>query len=362
MLRRIPSTPLVCLVVLLSLILLNASWAAGPDESLDMLLKPNQAGSAPTVVARKAKAVPYTSRTMATSAAIPHFQPRPMGIITKVKPPCAPCPPFACGRPPCHLAVPRPGQWEIGVGALFAHVRGRIAWPRYSQYSGYYATDDSALWPRLTDQLALPVNQTVAEFSALYQFRPNWGIQFTLLAFDMHGGGQVTVPNNFLGYFVFGNQIFTWGQQIQSEWIHDYNTLALVYTPIQTCVSRVSISAGWVHVDDKINALCTNCGYGASTFSEGTDSAMVGLEFQKCLMSTWNCGSFSSDCKGAAIFLDDAQGWDVELGGRYTIPLNAGRWGYVKGGYRLVNLNRSESNFVFDHTLDGGFFEFGFIF
>ncbi len=60
MLRRIPSTPLVCLVLLLSTIFLNASWAAGPDESLDILLKPNQVSSAPTVVAHKAKSVAYS--------------------------------------------------------------------------------------------------------------------------------------------------------------------------------------------------------------------------------------------------------------------------------------------------------------
>ena len=124
MLRRIPSTPLVCLVVFLSTIFLNASWAAGPDESLDILLKPNQAGSAPTVVAHKAKAPRAASKYVVAPVAVPYPPPPPMGI-TKVKP--SMCLPFAVGAPMCILPAPRMGQWEMSAQAFFASVRGKIA-------------------------------------------------------------------------------------------------------------------------------------------------------------------------------------------------------------------------------------------
>jgi len=125
----------------------------------------------------------------------------------------------------------------------------------------------------------------------------------------------------------------------------------------------VSLSGNWVHVDDRINVICSTCGFGNSTFSKNTDAAMVGLQFQKCLVAMPNGGTFSCDSKAGAIFLDNVEGWDVELGGRYSIPLNAGgRWGYLRGGYRFINLNKSQSDFVFSNALEGGFAEFGFIF
>jgi len=267
-----------------------------------------------------------------------------------------------CGAPLCILPAPRAGQWEMSAQAFFAHVRGTVQWPRYSQYTGYYQSDDSALWPNLSDQLQLPVHQTIGQFTAQYQFRPNWAVRYSVLGFEANGGGLVQV-NNAIGYFVFGNQTFTYGQQIQSKWSHIYHRLGLVYDALRTCAAKVSITANWVHLDDKIEVLCTTCGFGAQTFSKNTDAAMVGLEFQKCLKSMCNGGAFSTDCKAGAMFLDNIEGWDVELGGRYSIPLNAGgRSGYVKGGYRLVDLKKSQSDWVFNNALEGGFMELGFIF
>lgn len=359
MLRRIPSTPLVCLVLLLSTIFLNASWAAGPDESLDMLLKPNQVSSAPTVVAHKAKSVRTASKFVAAPVAVSYPPPLPMGI-TKVKRPM--CPPFAFCGPMCILPAPRMGQWEMSAQAFFAHVRGKIAWPRFSQFNAFQ-TDDSALWPNLTDQLQLPVHQVIGQFTASYQFRPNWAVRFSVLGFEMNGGGLVQQVNNLTGFFVFGNQTFTFGQQIQSKWTHTYSTVGLVYDAIRNCRAKVSVSANWVHIDDRINVICSTCGVGNSTFSKNTDAMMVGLEFQKCLVARCNGGTFSCDAKVGGMFLDDVEGWDAEIGGRYSIPLNAGgRWGYLKGGYRVIDLKKSQSDFVFNNALEGGFAEFGFIF
>ena len=45
-----------------------------------------------------------------------------------------------------------------------------------------------------------------------------------------------------------------------------------------------------------------------------------------------------------------------------AIPLNAGRSGYVKAGYRLVELKKSQNDFLLKDALEGGYMEFGFIF
>ena len=51
-----------------------------------------------------------------------------------------------------------------------------------------------------------------------------------------------------------------------------------------------------------------------------------------------------------------------QAGARYSIPLNCGRWGYFKGGYRSVDIKKGEPKLVFNQALEGGFMEFGFIF
>ena len=126
---------------------------------------------------------------------------------------------------------------------------------------------------------------------------------------------------------------------------------------------KMSVFADWVHVDDRVDVTCTVCGLSNSTFSKSTDSAMVGLEVQRCMVTTRNGGTFSCDYKAGVIFGDDVEGYDLEAGGRYSIPLNrAGRWGYVKGGYRAVQLKKSQNDYLLKNTLEGGFVEFGFIF
>ena len=47
MLRRIPATLLVYLVILLPTLFVAASWAATPDESMEILLKPNPTSNSP---------------------------------------------------------------------------------------------------------------------------------------------------------------------------------------------------------------------------------------------------------------------------------------------------------------------------
>ena len=55
MLRRSLTTLLVCLVVCLVMVATGSTWAANPDESLEILLKPEDAKAPSTPTAHKAR-------------------------------------------------------------------------------------------------------------------------------------------------------------------------------------------------------------------------------------------------------------------------------------------------------------------
>ncbi len=355
MLRRIPFTPLVCLVIFVSTCLFNVSWAAGPDESLEILLKPNQTSIATTPTVQPTKA--RRSIGAASYGAPPAF-------ITKVKAPvqamCAP----GFMPPTCILPVPQVGQWQIGVQALFARLRGNVGWPNLQNNNvwgwgaGWFNTN-----PNFTDSLQLPAYQTLPAVDVRYQFRPRWSLRFWALGTELKGGGW---PQDTF-YFGFQGggwtpQLFNWGNPITSRWQHGYYQVGLMYDAIRTCNTMLSVYGGWAHTDDRIDVGCSWCGWQSSTLSKSTDNVSVGLELQKCVVTTSTGGTFSLDNRAAAMFMDNSTGWDVQLGGRYTIPMNYGRWGYLKGGYRYINNNKNQNDYALNYTIDGGFAELGFIF
>lgn len=356
MLRRLPYTPLVCLAIFLLTILATASWAASPEQSAQMLLEPSKPTETSAPTDRQAKIRPTT---VSKAGMMPRIFacPPPYGI-TKIRPEF--CLPYGIA-PACILPAPMPGQWELGAQVFFARVTGKVQWPRYSSYFYGYAGQGGDEWlaADFSDSLMLPKHAAVVEIKARYQFRPNWAVRYSVIPFALNGGGMPDISRQ----FVFGNFLFTSGLPIQTKWQHAYHRAGLVYDAVRTCSSKVSVFADWVHVDDRIDVDCTPCSVVRQTFSKNTDSSMVGFEVQRCVTTTANGATFSCDSKAGAIFLDDVEGWDVELGGRYSIPLNsATRWGYMKGGYRLVNLKKSQSDFLLKDSLEGGFMELGFIF
>ncbi len=356
MLRRIPYTLLVCLAIFLSTILGSALWAASPEQSAQMLLAPDKASTPHGPAVQQAKTRPSMVSKAGPLPAMLSCPP-PLGI-TKVRPVIGL--PYGAA-PGCILPGPLPGQWEIGAQVFFARVTGKVQWPRYSSYYYGYAGQggDDSLAADFGDSLMLPKHAAVVEIKARYQFKPNWAARYSVIPFALDGGG---LPD-FSRQFVFGNFQFTSGLPIQTKWQHAYHRVGLVYDAVRTCSSKVSVFADWVHVDDRIDVNCAPCSFIQQTFSKNTDSSMVGLEVQRCVATTCNGATFSCDYKAGAIFLDDVEGWDVELGGRYSMPLNnATRWGYMKGGYRLVNLKKSQSDFLLKDSLEGGFMELGFIF
>lgn len=356
MLRRIPYTLLICLVFCVSIFTSQTTWAAGPDESLELLLKPNQGPpvAAPAVGGTKTRRATKVTTIPTTVNCLP---PAPAGI-SKVKAsvsgpvqgPIGPISPI--------LPAPKMGQWEMSIQFIFANTRGSIAWPRYSPlFLGILGWENNA---DFNGDLKLPSYKVWPQFTASYHFRPNWAVRYTVLGNELQGGGWIDT------YFLFGNPynpFILFGQMANTKWIHTYQRVGLVYDAIRTCSAKVSVFADWVHTDERIEANCSFCGpFFNSVWSNSINAAIAGLEFQRAIKTAWNGGTLSWDCKGGGIFLDDTEGWDVEVGARYSIPLNCGRAGYVKGGYRLVQLKKTQYDFLFKSNIEGGFIEGGFIF
>ncbi len=361
MLRRTPSTLLVCLAFFASTILTGLAVAADPQEALDVLLKSNDASASTAVKAPKirTRSAP-PPRRFAYRPADP-YAPMPMGI-SKVKAPPQVCAvePWAL---PCILPQPQMRQWEMSFQVLWARTRGTIAWPRNSWwYSGWWGWNNEI---DLNDVLGIPGHGTLGEFRARYQFRPNWAVRYSVIATQLSGGQGWNW--NWVGYQLqFGPLLLVTGQPYQSKWTHAYHRAGLVYDAIKTPRSVVSVFADWAYSEDRIELNCAwGCGgygYNGAIFSKSSSMALVGLEYQRCLQTAFNGGTWSCDYKGGYLFLDDVNGWDVSAGLRYSIPLNCGRSGYAKGGYRLVDIKKSQQDLLFNNAVEGGFLEFGFIF
>lgn len=355
MLRRLPTTLLVCLALAMSAAMLGNAWAAHSEGSPEKLLIASPvaaqgltAGVTPKPIVKVKPAAIYPT--------CPYGYVRP--DVRKVKP--AYMIPYGAAVQPveCYLPTAQTGQWDMSAGILFARLRGKIAWPRYSSlaWGGYWGgqTEDTDF----TNGLQLPAHLVVPTWSVTYQFRPTWGVRYSGLAFQASGGGQTSDAIRFGTW----QQSYGYGQGVQSKYQHAYHRVGIVYDALKTCKSTVRLFADWVHAEDRIeSSSCVNCGQ-STVFSKTTDAAMAGIEYQKCVKRTSNGATFSWDCRAGAIFLDDVEGWDVQGGARYTISLNSGRSGYLKGGYRLVELKKSQNDYLLKHALEGGFMELGFIF
>ncbi len=379
MLRRIPVTPLVYLAILLTTLFADGSWAAAPDESMEILLKPNPTSSSPIPDVNKAKPRDsHRRKRAAVYGPVLPFVPPP--AVAYVPPPPVvygpspaaifPLPPVSKVKagwvgfpviPDCILPTPAMGQWEMEAGVIFARLRGKVTCNPNAYATGYgsglcsllYFTGYSVYGQDIdfTGILGLPVHQAVGTFSARYQFRPNWAFRYQVLGFEANSSGM-------------GDLWAYTGYNMNTKWNHYYHRFGLIYDAVRNYKARLSVFADWVHTDDTItiNSSVYTSYYGTPKWGKNGDSMIAGLELQRCIRAFANGGTLSLDCRAGGIFLDNVEGSDLEAGARYSIPLNCGRSGYVKGGYRVVDIKKSQSDFAFNQALEGGFMSFGFIF
>jgi hypothetical protein len=256
-------------------------------------------------------------------------------------------------RPDCILPVARPGGWEMGAEVFFARVKGKVRYSR-GTFVAFSLADDLDL----NADLGIPDHGVMGAFSIAYRFRPNWSIRYNIMPMSVSGAGQSSLTGRTI---VFGTETLGAAQSLRSKWERLYQRVGLVYDPISTPGARVGVFADYVRINDKLTVIQVGCC--GSTMDSDLNMAMAGLEFEKCLKTTRMCNTLSLDCKAGVAFLDDAVGSDISTGLKYSIPLNSGRSGYIRGGYRYVSYNKKYSDVkMFDTAMEGGFLQMGFMF
>jgi len=218
---------------------------------------------------------------------------------------------------------------------------------------GTYGFDDIDL----NSDMGLDDHGVMPSFMAMYKFRPKWSFRYSLMPMTMMGSGQAGKS------FVFGNTLYTAGQPVNIEWQRLEQRLGLVYDVVHAHSSRFSLFGDYVRITDRIKTMQMQFGMGGGIMDNDLNMAMAGGEFEKCLRTAYNKATFSLACVAGAAFLDDVVGAEAETALKYSIPMNCGRWGFVKGGYRYLTYKRKSSDArMFDMAMEGGFLQMGFVF
>ena len=207
----------------------------------------------------------------------------------------------------------------------------------------------------MNGDLGLPDHNTIGSFAARYRFKPRWSLRYSIMPFAIEGSGSVgrSIP--------FGTTNLNPGGTTKVKWERIYQRLGLVYDPIRTYASRVSVFGDYVRLNEKLSVIQVGCC--GDTMDNDLNMGMAGMEFEKCLKTSRLCNTLSLDCRAGVAFGDDGYGSDVSTGLKYSIPMNSGRWGDLKGGYRYVTYKKKYSDArMIDTAMDGGFLQMGFVF
>ena len=257
----------------------------------------------------------------------------PYGLNSKIQPrKIIKCRPLGEGRAiaeipahegECHLPMSRMTGWELAADFFFARTKGKV---RFSMgmSQGYYGLDDVDL----NSDMGLADHGVMNSFMAHYMFRPNWGLRYSVMPMWMMGSGPAGKS------FVFGNTSYNAGQDVNIEWERLEQRLGLIYDVVDNKSSKISVFGDYVRVNDRIKVMQMQAGMGMNAMDNDLNMGMAGIEFEKCLKNTSAGATLSLKCIAGAAFGDDAFGAEAETALKYSIPMNNGRLGFLKGGYR----------------------------
>jgi hypothetical protein len=358
--RRNPYTLLVCI---LFLVLCQAAVASQySDTSIPVVIYPG------TVMADPASGHPGPLQSLgADEAPDPIFAPASArrgrawrtggssaGPITKCKAPAPACPVGAiCAPkpdPPCIVPRRMAGQWEFGVQGFFARVGGTVQSP--AQLFGLPADEID-----FDAGFGLPVHEDLWEYSGRYQFRPNWAVFYSIMPIHLDANYMVQQT------FYLGNWVYPAGTMIRTNFDFIYQRVGLLYQPIVSCNATVSIYSGWLFNDNRLSVAGSGCGGGTCTTVDRTRNMVFsGIQIEKCIRTMCNGGTLNCDSRVDLGYLDNTFVTDVQAGLRYSVPMNCGRWGYAKGGFRYLNFQEDRNDLRFDTVMQGWFGELGLVF
>jgi hypothetical protein len=339
--------PFIVLVCLLFIAICPNVHSANSGSFIKIIIDNETTGadSGSLAFARQAVAEPQKAEAALIPAAASRLPGLPTGSLSGSFKPIVKCKTGVCEVapvclpepvPPCILPHRNCGQWELSVQAFFARVLGRITWP-------YARTVD------FNDDLGLDSHKVLFEYSARYQFRPNWAIIYSIMPIDMEA--NYTSP-------LFPGFVY------KSKWQTVYQRVGLIYDAVRTCSGAISVYSSWLLFDQKLamddRGPCVTSG--TCTIQRTKNMVISGIEFQKCIRTMCNGGSLSCDNKAGVAYLDGSVGIDVQTGLQYSVPLNCGRYGYAKGGYRVIDFWEDRYDRRIDTLLNGWFAEMGLVF
>ena len=290
----------------------------------------------------------------------------PANAVTKVKPSnrIMKCKPMFMGatrsasslwgfRSDCILPMARRKGWEANAEVLFARIKGkaRFATGTFASFGTSGLVDDIDL----NSDLGVPDHGVVGAYSIAYRFRPNWRVRYSIMPMVMNGSGQ---PGRSV---VWGHNTFSGSQNLSVKWERLQQSLALVYDPIMTRSARLSVFGGYLRINERLGVFQPGCCGGV--MDNDLNMGLAAFEFERCLKQTRMCNTLSLQCGAGVAFGDDGFGSDVSTGLKYSIPLNNGRWGYVKGGYRFMSYKKKYSDVkMLETAMEGGFLQMGVVF
>jgi hypothetical protein len=204
--------------------------------------------------------------------------------------------------------------------------------------------------------LGIPDYWPAMEYSARFQFAPSWAIHYSIMTFEVEG---TNILNRSLN---FGQWTFIGGTLAKGRWEFRYQKLGLLYHPICTPNAQVSLFSYWSPSEQRVRVWNEVCAGRGSTVDRTRNTVVSGMELQKCIKNFCSGGTLSCDNKASVGYLDDTFSVDVQTGLQFSVPMNCGRWGYLKGGYRYMTFNEDRPDLRLDTRLEGGFGELGLIF
>lgn len=343
--RRHPFMILVCLLFHISI--LSLTQAVASDTIRVLVDSPTAPTHIFATVSPGDSSEPAGGEPVFVPASAPGWLGQAGGLRYPAKPVAkcktAVCPPVLMPTGPCcTLPQRRWGQWELAVQTFYARIKGTLKWTDPLLGTAHPEVD-------FNDGIGLPNHKWLVEYSARHQFRPHWSCYYSIMPIE--------------GDETYMNPSFP-GQAFRTKWEYLYQRVGIAYQPIVSCTASVSVFGAWTFLDQKFQLNAgSHCGNNQTlTVSRTRNMVMSGLEVQKCIRTLCNGGTLSCDNRVGVAFLDGTFGLDVQTGFRFSVPMNRGRWGYARSGYRFIQFEESRDDFRLDHTLEGWFAELGLIF
>ncbi len=250
--------------------------------------------------------------------------------IRKVQPPVPQYGFGSCMPPmpvelPCILPRRQCGQTELEAQIFYARLSGRLG-KSHSFIPGGTVEADFNLDMRIPDRA------WVQEYSARCQFQPHWGVLYSIM--------------------------------LVRELNLTYQRVGLIYDAVSICNAKLSVFGAWLFNEQRLSYVHDPvCGSSRRVVVDPTrHMVQAGVELQRCIKTLCSGATISCDNRVGLGFLDNTFNLDVQAGFRFNVPLGGQRWGYVRGGYRLVEFSQHRRDLTLDTHLEGGFGELGIIF